>query len=61
MTFVEFTTSNDKKIFINKECISELIDANGEVYNTIIKTNGGSSFLIREELSDVIRKIHLAV
>lgn len=60
MVFVEFTTANDKKVFINKEDISAVISEEGNVYNTIIETNAGSSFLIKEDCLDAIRKIHLA-
>ena len=58
MTFVEFTTANDKKVLINKEFISALIDEEGEVYNSVIETNSGSSFLVKEKYSDVLSKIY---
>ena len=58
MTFVKFTTANDKKVFINKEDISAVISEEGEVYNSIIETNAGSSFLIKEDCLDVLSKIY---
>ena len=58
MTFIEFTTANDKKVLINKEFISALIDEEGEVYNSIIETNSGSSFLVKEKYSDLLSKIY---
>ena len=58
MTFIEFTTANDKKVLINKEFISALIAEEGEVYNSIIETNAGSSFLVKEKYSDVLSKIY---
>lgn len=58
MTFIEFTTANDKKVLINKEFISALIDEEGEVYNSIIETNAGSSFLVKEKYSDLLSKIY---
>ena len=58
MTFIEFTTANDKKVLINKEFISALIAEEGEVYNSIIETNSGSSFLVKEKYSDLLSKIY---